>query len=84
MASSPHDYPRRLVIEGSGDGRSYTELYQGPAFPGFALGLAHDDDTALESDIALPPNRSRTLRLRQTGSSPDFYWSIHNMELWAR
>ena len=35
-------------------------------------------------DFPLPPNTSRLIRLRQTGSTPMFYWSMHEIELWER
>ena len=35
-------------------------------------------------DFPLPPNTSRLIRLRQTGSTPMFYWSFHELELWER
>ena len=35
-------------------------------------------------NLPLPPNTSRLIRLRQTGSTPMFYWSFHEVELWER
>ena len=35
-------------------------------------------------DLALPPNRTTTVRLRQTGAAHTFYWSVHELELWER
>ena len=32
----------------------------------------------------LPPNTSRLIRLRQISSTPLFYWSFHEVELWER
>ncbi len=33
--------------------------------------------------IDLPPNQTKTLRLRQTGSGAA-WWSVHEVMLWAR
>ena len=84
MGSSLYDHPRHLVVEGSDDdGQTYTELYRGHGFPGFMLGLVHEPDS-LPVEVGLPPNRSQILRFRQTGRSPSFYWSIHDLHLWTR
>ncbi|MCH2279516.1 MAG: discoidin domain-containing protein, partial [Vicinamibacterales bacterium] len=83
MGSSLYVHPRQLVVEGSDDGQTYTELYRGHGFPGFMLGLVHEPDS-LPVEVGLPPNRSQILRFRQTGRSPSFYWSIHDLHLWTR
>ncbi len=77
------DYPRQLLVESTTDGVTYAELYQGRGFPRLLLGMV-SNSTYVPIDIALPPNGSRTLRLRQTSASRTFYWSIHELELWTR
>jgi hypothetical protein len=32
-------------------------------------------------DVALPPNRTTTLRLRQTGETHRWFWSVHELTL---
>ena len=77
------DYPRYLVIESSGDGRAFRELYRGRGFPRLLLGVLEGKPFA-PMDFALPQNASRVIRLRQTGRDATFYWSIHEFELWER
>lgn len=76
------DYPRYLIIESSSDGQTFRELYRGRGFPRL-LGVLEGEPFA-PMDFALPQNESRVIRLRQTGSDPVFYWSIHEIELWRR
>lgn len=77
------DYPRGLLVEVSGDGENFEELYHGRGFPRLLLGGVHSAYHA-PIDVALAPNRSRVIRLRQTGRTPTFYWSIHELQLWER
>ena len=77
------DYPRQLLIESTADGNHYMELYQGRSFPRMLTGLV-EQPGYVPIDISLPENTSHTLRLRQTRTDPRFYWSIHDLELWAR
>ena len=77
------DYPRGLLVEVSRDGETFEELYHGRGFPRLLLGGVRSAYYA-PIDVALPPNRSRVIRLRQTGSTPTFYWSIHELQLWER
>jgi hypothetical protein len=77
------DYPRGLRVEVSRDGSTFEELYHGRGFPGLLLGAVQSAYYA-PIDVALPPNRSRVIRLRQTGRTPTFYWSIHELQLWER
>lgn len=76
-----HDYPRRLVIEGSVDGRTFSPLYDDSVVPQFVLG-AVDSRQYVMIDVALPPRLVRVLRLRQTGRDDRFYWSINELQLW--
>ena len=77
------DYPRGLLVEVSEDGNTFEELHHGRGFPRLLLGAVRSADHA-PMYIALPPNRSRVIRLRQTGGTPTFYWSIHELQLWER
>ncbi len=78
-----NDYPRQLLIETTEDGNHWEELYQGRGFPRLLHSLIQRTNYG-HLDVSLPPNRSQTLRLRQTRSDPVFYWSIHELHLWER
>ena len=77
------DYPRHLVIGSSTDGQTWETLHSGRGFE-YLLPGALPVDRISFIDFPLPPNTSRVIRLRQTGSTPMFYWSMHDIELWAR
>ena len=34
--------------------------------------------------IALPPNRTRTLTIRQTGRTRRWFWAVHELDVYAR
>ena len=77
------DYPRHLLIESSADARTWDTLHSGRGFERLLLGAVPVDRFSF-MDFPLPPNTSRLIRLRQTGSTPMFYWSFHELELWER
>lgn len=81
--TSHGDYPRHLVIDSSADGRTWETLYSGRGFERLLIGAVPVEDISF-MDFPLPPNTSRLIRLRQTGSTPMFYWSMHEIDLWAR
>ena len=81
--SSHGDYPRHLVIDSTADGRTWKTLHSGRSFERLLHGAVAVDGISF-MDFPLPPNTSRLIRLRQTGSTPRFYWSFHELELWAR
>lgn len=78
------DYPHHLVIEGNEDAESFDELHATRGFPRMIAGFRRAEAGGVPLDFALPPNRSRVIRLRQTGSDPRFYWSIHEVSVWER
>jgi len=63
---SKDDYPRGYVLEGSLDGAGWTELARG-------------EGSGPITTMRLPKSTARHLRVTQTGSSDDFYWSIHGV-----
>jgi hypothetical protein len=76
------DYPRRLEIEGSADGRTFTTLYAGPVIAPLALSLI-EQPVAPRIDLTLPATELRVLRLRQIGRTPrQWYWSVHEIRVW--
>ena len=76
------DYPRDLAIDVMEDSGART-VFRGTVLPQFARGLIADGEYPFV-DIVLPPNRARTLRLRQLGSTPTFFWSLHELRLLER
>ena len=79
---SAGDYPRELAVDSMRDGGAET-VFDGSVLPAFARGILADG-THPGIDLALPPNRSAVLRLRQLGTAGRFFWSIHELELWER
>ena len=77
------DYPRQLLIESSKDGDEFVTLYHGSVLPQLLEGLVRDSQRAPVA-ITLPPNQTRMLRLRQTGHTRVWYWSIHELMFWER
>jgi hypothetical protein len=76
------DYPRRLEVEGSADGRTFTRLSAGSPIAPLALSLI-EQPVAPRIDLVLPPADARVLRLRQTGRTPrQWYWSVHEIRVW--
>ena len=77
------DYPRQLLIESSKDGDEFVTLYHGSVLPQLLEGLVRDSQRAPVA-ITLPPNQTRMLRLRQTGHTRVWHWSIHELMFWER
>jgi hypothetical protein len=77
------DYPRGLVAEGSEDGRTWRILFEGGILPWLGLSIAYEPRTP-GIDLVLPPNTTRVLRLRTTGETRVWYWSVHELRVWTR
>ena len=75
------DRPRELLIESRGPARDTRELYSGGVLSQFLQGIVRDS-IGMPIDIELPPNQTRTLRIRQTGETETWYWAIHELTLW--
>jgi hypothetical protein len=77
------DYPRALRIESAGDNGERSVLYESAMLVPYgrmlALGRPHP---ALV--ISLPPNRTRTLTIAQTGQTRRWFWSIHELGIFER
>ena len=81
---SLNDYPRRLVIETiDAQGEVQQRLYRGGVVPHLLQGLVRDRRW-VDVDIRLPTNTTRTLKIRQTGRTRTWYWSIHEFSIWTR
>jgi hypothetical protein len=77
------DYPRRLVVESIDGAGTPRVLFDGSILTQLITSLVVDEGRA-PVDVALPPNRTTTLRLRQTGETHRWFWSVHELSLWAR
>ncbi len=78
------DYPRRLGIDVSEDGRHYVQIWEGSVTEALARSIA-SADRPTEIRIDLQPTPFRTVRLRQTGRTPrHWFWSIDELQLRGR
>ena len=80
---SLRDYPRELVVEASEEKTGYRELFRGAILKELWLGLLQSPALPA-ADIALPANRTLTLRLRQTGHAAGQFWSVHELATFER
>ena len=82
-ARSFGDYPRRLTVESVGEDGATAVLYDAPTLVPYGRILAQGSPQP-SLVIALPGNRTRTLRIRQTGRTRRWFWSIHELAVWER
>ncbi|MGJ8697724.1 MAG: discoidin domain-containing protein [Verrucomicrobiaceae bacterium] len=69
--ANPNDYPRGYLLSGSNDGTTFTQLAVDPSTPNNAT-------TTITLDR---PRHFRFLRIEQTGSSSNRWWSIHELNI---
>jgi hypothetical protein len=74
------DYPRHVVVEGTDAQGQRTILYNDDVLVPFARGIVAGDRYP-PIDLKLPPNRSQTLRIRQTAAIRTWFWSVHELEI---
>jgi hypothetical protein len=77
------DYPRGVRIE-SIAGDVTTVLFDGSALPAYALGLLEGPLRTAGAAFDVPPNRSSTIVIRQTGAARGWHWSVHELAVWER
>ena len=77
------DYPRHLAIESIDPRGGVQPLFDGSVLPRLIESLASDERRA-PIDLDFPPNRTATLRLRQTGRTHRWFWGVHEITLWTR
>lgn len=83
-SGSMADYARRLRVEGSRDGVAFDQLlFEDALLPYLLVGVARPA-RAVFIDVDLPPNESRAIRLRQTGRTRTWFWSIDELTVWER
>ncbi len=64
--NSPNDYPRGYIISLSTDQRNWTEV-------------ARNDHNTSSIDLSFSPQPARFIRIEQTGSADQWWWSIHRI-----
>ena len=74
------DYPRHLVVESIDESGATRVLFDGSILTHLITSLVVDERRA-PVDLDLPPNRTSTLRLRQTGQTHLWFWSVHELTL---
>jgi F5/8 type C domain len=74
------DYPRRLVIETSIDGKTWEPAWDGPT-AALAYKAVMDNPKVSRMTFTFPPRLAETIRLRQVGRSRRYFWSIAELEL---
>jgi hypothetical protein len=78
------DYPRRLEVDGSIDGTTFTPLFAGSVLTPIALSLV-EPPVSPRIDLPLSPADVRFLRLRQSGRAVrNWYWSVHEIRVWEQ
>jgi hypothetical protein len=77
------DYPRELIIEGVDVDGPPTTLFRGTIVQQLVQGLVADPLRG-PIDIALPPNRTSRLRLRQAGHTRIWFWAVDELQLFER
>jgi hypothetical protein len=69
-APSPQDYPRGYVVRLSQDRAQWQEV-------------ACDESNDRALDTSFSPRQARYVRIEQTGHSDQWWWSIHEIEVYA-
>jgi mono/diheme cytochrome c family protein/glucose/arabinose dehydrogenase len=69
-ASSIRDYARGLEVRLSMDGKTWSEP------------IPKKSVTTPKTTVNWPEQKTRFIRITQTGKTPKWYWSIHSLELW--
>ena len=77
------DYPRLLSVETAAPDGTMREVYRGDMLMPLGLAIARDGGYP-SIDIAIPPATAAKLVLRQLGQTRRMFWSIHEIEVWAR
>jgi hypothetical protein len=75
------DYPRALAIDAVQPDGSVRTLYDGSVLTPLLEALVRDPERVRIS-IALPVTQGARLRLRQTGQTRTWFWSIHELTVW--
>ena len=82
LGSSLKDYPRGVRFEASNDGREWRVLAQTDKVDVSIRAFIHPQEIAV--DFRFPPVEARFLRIVQTDEDPFYFWSIHEISIWAQ
>lgn len=74
--ASPNDYPQGYIIETSNDGNLWTTVAKATAEQTAA------QQSEGELNIIFPEQSARFIRITQTGESPSWFWSIHELRIY--
>jgi hypothetical protein len=74
------DFPRGLVIEASGDGSTWTEVWQGGS-AGLAIAGALEAPLDVPLRYRFAPTPARLIRMRLTRNDDTYYWSIAELKV---
>ena len=77
------DYPRGLEVESEAADGSRVTLYSGSFLPSLLGGLA-TGRRGSPAVLDLPSNRSRALRILQTGRSERWWWTVYELQVLRR
>jgi len=75
------DYPRHLVIEATDETGTVERLFDGSVVLQLGTGLVRDPMEG-PIDLWLPRNHTAKLRLRQTGTTRQWFWAIDELSVW--
>ena len=70
--ASPADYPRSYTLEASHDGKQWKQV------------VSPQKGNSPVTDILLPATKTRFVRINQIGLADGKYWSIHQLEVYAK
>jgi hypothetical protein len=77
------DFPRRLLVEGSLDGRTWETIWQGST-GGLAVVGAIEDRRRVPVRVVFAPRDARYLRLTQLGTDAVFYWTVAELVVFGQ
>ena len=77
------DYPRLLSVEATAPDGTTREVYHGDVLRLLGLGIVRNGDYP-SIDIAMAAIPTKSVRLRQLGETHSWFWSINEIEVWAR
>jgi|GEM_PF-1634900 len=69
-SASPNDYPRGYVVQVSADGKNWVVV-------------ASQAVNAQPLNVTFTPRQARYIRIEQTGTAAEWYWSIHEINVTA-
>jgi len=76
-------YPRHLRVESEAEDGSRVEVFSGPVLAQLMQSLIREPRQPAIT-VTLPPNRTRALRLYQTGQTRHAHWSVADLAIWER